>query len=459
MTELPRAARAYVCSVAVVCIAAIGFAIPHVHHVADMLGLCALIVLCVSVLTVSETDSQFDVNLGFVLGITAILVTGAAGAMLVAGSSALGYVRGGRPPVKRIFNAAQCALSGGASGLVYGALGGQVHTLQPGDFPRVIFVLSCAVVVYGLVNHILVWAVICFSQGLSLRRQWREAVPLTSSPYLAYGFLGLLMAALWVNVNPVTATLLLIPLLVTRTTFANYVEQQQAYDATVAALIQAVETKDQYTRGHSERVAGGSVLIAEQLGLRQEKVKALRYAGMLHDVGKMGVPTKVLQKHGRLTGAEADAIRAHPARGLEMLGDIEFLQEALGGIYHHHERMDGKGYPLGLKGMEIPEFARVIMVADAFDSMTSNRSYRPAMSIENAIDELVACSGLQFDPVMVDAMVTALRIRGWRVQGAEKARLPYPKVSLSGIGDGGSSPASPVLPRQVSAYSSVETDS
>ena len=107
-----------------------------------------------------------------------------------------------------------------------------------------------------------------------------------------------------------------------------------------------------------------------------------------------------------------------------MLGDIEFLQEALGGIYHHHERMDGKGYPLGLVGMEIPEFARVIMVADAFDSMTSNRSYRPAMTIEAAIDELVACSGVQFDPAMVRAMIEALRVHGWRVQGADEARLP-----------------------------------
>ena len=153
-------------------------------------------------------------------------------------------------------------------------------------------------------------------------------------------------------------------------------------------------------------------------------MQALHYAGMLHDVGKMGVPTLVLQKQGRLSGPEADSVRAHPARGLEMLGDIQFLQEALGGIYHHHERMDGKGYPLGLKGMEIPEFARVIMVADAFDSMTSNRSYRPAMSIEAAIDELVACSGVQFDPVMVKAMIDALRRHGWRVQGADEARLP-----------------------------------
>ena len=215
-----------------------------------------------------------------------------------------------------------------------------------------IFALVAVTVVYHVVNQFLVWLVVSFASGLPWQFSWRVLVP-SSPSYLAYAFLGLLMADLWENFDPATATLLLIPLVVTRTTFASFVDQKKAYDATVAALIQAVETKDHYTRGHSERVAGGSVLIAQQLGLRDDKVQALFYAGMLHDVGKMGVPTLVLQKQGRLSGAEADSVRAHPARGLEMLGDIEFLQEALGGIYHHHERMDGKGYPLGLVGMEI----------------------------------------------------------------------------------------------------------
>jgi HD domain len=374
------------------------------------------------------------------------------------------YASGGQPLVKRAFNAAQYALSGGAAGLMYNDLHGSVGSLNQNDFPGIIPVVIAVVVVYSLVNHLLVLGIICLTQPWAGRRLWRQAIPWTSSPYLAYGFLSLLMAALWENFGPPVATLLLIPLIVTRTTFASFMDQRKAYDATVAALIQAVETKDHYTRGHSERVSSGSILIARQLGLRDDKVQALRYAGMLHDVGKMGVPTRVLQKQGRLTVPEADAVRAHPARGLEMLGDIEFLQEALGGIYHHHERMDGKGYPLGLKGMEIPEFARVIMVADAFDSMTSNRSYRPAMSIEKAIDELVACSGVQFDPAMVEAMVTALYLHGWRVQGADEARLPLPAVAA---------PRTPIRatplveaadevlpsPRRAAAYSSVDIES
>jgi HD-GYP domain-containing protein (c-di-GMP phosphodiesterase class II) len=148
--------------------------------------------------------------------------------------------------------------------------------------------------------------------------------------------------------------------------------------------------------------------------MREDRVEAIRYAGMLHDVGKTGVPTKVLQKAGRLTDEEAEAIRQHTTRGYELLREIDFLAEALAGIYHHHERLDGQGYPLGLSGYDIPEFARVIAVADAFDSMTSTRSYRPAKSVDSAVGELLRCRGSQFDPLFVDALVRAVERKGWQ---------------------------------------------
>src|SRR5207248_4079937 len=140
-------------------------------------------------------------------------------------------------------------------------------------------------------------------------------------------------------------------------------------------------------------------------GLRPGRLEAITYAGMLHDVGKLVVPTKVLQQSGRLTKEEFAAIRLHPMRGLEIVREIGFLDEALAGIMHHHERIDGRGYPMGLAGDEIPEFARVLAVADAFDSMTSNRSYRGARPVADAIEELRKWSGTQFDPAFVDAFV------------------------------------------------------
>jgi HD-GYP domain-containing protein (c-di-GMP phosphodiesterase class II) len=161
-------------------------------------------------------------------------------------------------------------------------------------------------------------------------------------------------------------------------------------------------------------------MIAREIGMRGDRVEAIRYAGMLHDVGKLGVPTKVLQKTGKLTEEEYAAIQLHPMRGLDIVREIGFLDEALAGIMHHHERIDGRGYPMGLAGDEIPEFARVLAVADAFDSMTSTRSYRGARPVAEAIEELRKWSGNQFDPAFVDAFVAALKRHGWQ--------LPEPPV-------------------------------
>jgi len=155
------------------------------------------------------------------------------------------------------------------------------------------------------------------------------------------------------------------------------------------------------------------VLIARVIGMREDRVQSLRYAGMLHDVGKLGVPTRVLQKNGGLTEGEFASIQMHPVQGVEIIREIEFLDEAVAGIRHHHERLDGRGYPMGLTGNDIPEFARVIAVADAFDSMTTTRSYRGARSVEEAMNELRRCAGDQFDGRMVEALVSAVADHGW----------------------------------------------
>lgn len=235
------------------------------------------------------------------------------------------------------------------------------------------------------------------------------------TPYLAYGLFGVSLAVLWdgAGVGPAAAVLLLLPLFVARWAYAQYAEEQHAYDRTVRSLMAAVETKDLYTRGHSERVSAASVMVAREIGMREDRVDSLRYAGMLHDVGKLGVPTRVLQKSGRLTESEFAAIQRHPMQGLEIVREIDFLDEAMAGIMHHHERLDGLGYPMGLAGDQIPEFARVIAVADAFDSMTTTRSYRGARTVPEAVAELQRCAGTQFDPAMVGALVAAVDRQGW----------------------------------------------
>jgi HD-GYP domain-containing protein (c-di-GMP phosphodiesterase class II) len=268
-----------------------------------------------------------------------------------------------------------------------------------------------------------------------LRNEGLESsLPLLLVSDLGYAALGLIIASLWAIMSAYAAALVLIPLFVARWAMGQFAEQQRAYAATMKALCQAVETKDYYTRGHGDRVSFGAGMIAREIRMGADRTDALEFAGMLHDVGKLGVPTQVLQKTGPLTEEELAAIQLHPMRGLEIVRQIGFLTEALDGIMHHHERMDGKGYPMGLAGDEIPEFARVIAVADAFDSMTSTRSYRGARSVEEAVAELRKCSGMQFDPVLVDAFIAALGKERWESQaGGQSPPATLPADFLSQV--------------------------
>jgi hypothetical protein len=347
--------------------------------------------------------------------LASIVLLGPVGAALVAAFTALG-LRRGPSPLQRTFNTSMHMLSAYLAGRAFLALGGHVGLPHEGSFPKIIAPFAGAALIHVAANHGLLSGILWLTRGPE-RTPWGAGVGLSGRLLLSdlgYAAYGLLIAALWTVVGVFAPLLVLIPLFVARWAVAQFAEQQKAYEATVGALCQAVETKDFYTRGHSDRVSRGSVMIAREIGMRGERVEAIRYAGMLHDVGKLGVPTKVLQKTGKLTEEEYAAIQLHPMRGLDIVREIGFLDEALAGIMHHHERIDGRGYPMGLAGDEIPEFARVLAVADAFDSMTSTRSYRGARPVDEAIQELRKWSGTQFDPAFVDAFVAALRREGWQ---------------------------------------------
>jgi HD-GYP domain-containing protein (c-di-GMP phosphodiesterase class II) len=179
-----------------------------------------------------------------------------------------------------------------------------------------------------------------------------------------------------------------------------------AYKGTITALAAAIDAKDPYTRGHSQRVMKYSLLGSKALSLSPEEVETLEYASILHDIGKISVDAQILNKPDDLTQSEWNIIREHPALGANMLKGIPFLERTSELVLHHHERYDGKGYPDGLEGEDIPIGARIIAVADAFDTMTTDRSYRSALNVEDSISELRNCSGTQFCPVAVEAFVT-----------------------------------------------------
>ncbi len=185
---------------------------------------------------------------------------------------------------------------------------------------------------------------------------------------------------------------------------------ENSYLATIKALAMAIEAKDPYTRGHSERVADLSVRVARRLGLNEKQVRVMRFAGILHDVGKIGVPGNILTKPARLTVEEFDQIRLHPEIGERMILEADFLKEARPIIRQHHERIDGTGYPDGLEGDEICTGAKIMAVADAYDAMTTDRTYRTAMTAHQAVKELVRVSGTQLDPECVQALILELQI-------------------------------------------------
>jgi putative two-component system response regulator len=178
---------------------------------------------------------------------------------------------------------------------------------------------------------------------------------------------------------------------------------QQAYEASLTVLSNAIEVRDQYTRDHVDRVMSYALVLAEELGWQGKQLEQLRFGSILHDIGKIHIREATLRKKGPLTEEEWAEIKRHPITGFEMIKDIPYLTPAIPVVRHHHERWDGHGYPDELSEEDIPLAARIVAVADSFDAMTTSRPYRPARSPGSAYEEILANAGSQFDPKVVEA--------------------------------------------------------
>ena len=177
---------------------------------------------------------------------------------------------------------------------------------------------------------------------------------------------------------------------------------------TIEAISSTIDAKDEYTKGHSNRVAEYSVIIARELGVEDEKLSDIRYIALLHDIGKIGVPDAILKKKGRLDDQEYEEMKRHTVAGENILSGVGTIPDLMIGAKYHHERYDGKGYPSGLKGEEIPFIARIIAVADAFDAMTTDRVYRKRLPPDVVMSELQRGKGAQFDPHVVQVFIDYL---------------------------------------------------
>jgi HD-GYP domain-containing protein (c-di-GMP phosphodiesterase class II) len=196
-----------------------------------------------------------------------------------------------------------------------------------------------------------------------------------------------------------------------------YESLEEGYLETIVALANSIDSKDAYTRGHSQRVGDVAVEIGRELKLPERQLKHLQYGGILHDIGKIGIVESILCKQSRLTDAEMAIMREHPAIGDSIIGPVSFLTSVRACVRSHHERWDGTGYPDKLKGEEIPMLARIVACADTFDACTSTRPYQKAMPLEQAMEILKKLSGVQLDPAVVEALRRVLQNKGVRLEG------------------------------------------
>lgn len=352
------------------------------------------------------------VSVGFAVAFAIILLFGPEAATW-AGLSTFFHVRTfknfKRYSYKMLFNACQMALSSGLAAHVYVYTGGVVSQTE---FVFKFWPLFLCVIVYFFVNTFTVGLAISLSQKISFIGVWLVNFRWGAPNYFAIAPLGVLLVVVFNNMGIPGVLLLIIPLMVARQTFIMYMDMRNQYLSTIKALTKAIDAKDHYTHGHSERVAQYSVWIAQEMKLPEDFIERLEYLALMHDIGKIGIPESILNKPSKLSESEFMMVKDHSAIGADIISNIKFIGEYAEIVRHHHERVDGKGYPDGKTGDEISLGAKIVCVADAFDAMTTERVYRKAMTVREAVDELIRCSDTQFCGKVVQAFVRVLQRRG-----------------------------------------------
>lgn len=381
-------------------------------------------VACLALGLLSEAVRSLDVAGRRVdLSFFSIIQLASVPALGPAGSALFGFVAQFLAPrrtpfVPRLFNASMLALTGVAGGVGYQLAGGTldmtttgaVHLLRQLAFP-----LGVADVIQMVVNAACMAGVINADSGRPFRVQFRDMISSSGLAYLGYGAIGFLFVVLWfpAHVGPLSAVLILAPLLVARWIIAQYAEEVRSHESALSGLVTAAEIKDPASKGHSRRVATLAEWMVEPLGLSAVQAAELRVAAQLHDVGKVAVATRVVRYARSAEPDDLIELSEHAVRGAELLNEVSFAADSLPAIRHHHERWDGRGYPDALAGVEIPLSARIIAVADAFDALTTARPDRSALATPDALAVVGERAGTQFDPDVVRALARALERHEW----------------------------------------------
>lgn len=333
----------------------------------------------------------------------AILLFDPASAMVLAGSGTLlAHIIGRRGWLQASFNSAQAVLKVGAGALLLAGGGWDVVQLAFDHPAQWLLPVAAAGTMY-VVDTLVVQVMVALQMRLSPLLLWRRATGLAGAEELAQFALGLLAAAI-VDAHPWALPLFALPAFVIYRSFERHIQlRRQALEA-IEALASIVDIRDRYIAAHSRRVAAFARELAIALDLPPQEVETIERAGRLHDVGKIVIDPAVLGKEGRLTAAEWEEMKRHPIVGAEILGRFPQFAVATRYVRHHHERIDGSGYPDGLRGDEIPFGARIIAVADALDAMANARPYRRTLSAEFIRAEFGRQRGRQWDGRVVDRL-------------------------------------------------------
>ncbi len=310
-----------------------------------------------------------------------------------------------RPWYKAAFNTSEMTLTSTGISLAYEFLydgaRNPFHSLQNAG------AVGCMVLVYFLINMGLVATIVSLTTGTSYWHIWKSNLWDLFWNHLTVIPLGAAMAALW-QYRPWAVLGLVLPTVLMRQSYQFIADlHRQTRDALIG-MADAIDQRDSSTSQHSERVSIIAEAIAKEMDLPFEAVRTIRMAARLHDLGKIGMSNTLLYKPGKFSSKELTEFRKHPAIGAELVRSFRSFTEGQHLILHHHERYDGAGYPMGLSGEAIPLGSRVLAVADSIDAMTSRRVYRPALSVNEAVEELLRCKGTQFAPQVVNAFIRVL---------------------------------------------------
>jgi len=411
--------RAYV---AAVTLAALGTALLGRTLDVDVPWQPALVLAVLGVLGASLRERDLGPHLGVsvatVILAAALPLVGPTGAAVVGYVSYLGDLRRQRAST-RLFNAAMTGCMGGVGGLTYLAVGGLTsidETVSPlALLLRVALPLVTGYAVMTVLNAVLIGGMSRMVSGAAVLRTARRALSQVGLGYLTHALVAYLFVVLWapVGVGIFSAVLIMGPLLIAQWTLSRDAAERRSHARTVKTFVAALEAANPYAVGHSARVAELCRRMAPRLGVEGAGAQALNYAALLHDIGLVAVTPALPKATGPVDLDFLVATSTHPEAGVRLVQDITFLADALPGILHHHERVDGLGYPGGLAGSQIPLFARIIAVADAFDSLTTTRSYRNALTQAEAMAQLESRVGSHLDPAVVRALQESLAARSW----------------------------------------------